>query len=72
MMKGRMVVLSPLGCTQHKNEASTWGLFFASFVVRTANHGLFQPSFFAMKIMYIRRSETCALQHSVWTGSCTS
>jgi len=71
-MKWRMVVLSPLGCTQHENEASAWGLFFASFGGRNLVHGLFKPSFFAMKIIYIIASETCAFQHSVLTGSCMS
>jgi hypothetical protein len=33
-----MVVLSPLGCTQHKNEASAGGLFFASFGGRSFVH----------------------------------
>jgi len=71
-MKWRMVVLSPLGCTQHKNEASAWGLFFASFAIRRADHSLFEPSFFAVKITYITEPETLGLQHSVLTGSCMS
>ena len=66
----RMVILSLEVCTEHKNEDRARGLFFASFAARTANHGLFEPSFFVMKIMYITHSKTCALQHSVWTGSC--
>jgi len=71
-MKWRMVISSPLGCTQHKNAASTWGLFLASFAILTANHGLFDPSFFAMKIIYITEPKTSGLQHSVLTGSCMS
>jgi len=71
-MKWRMVVLSPLGCTQHKNEASAWGLFFASFAIRRADHSLFKSSFFAMKIIYITEPKTCALHHSVLKGSCMS
>ena len=71
-MKWRKVVLSPLGCTQHKNEASAWGLFWASFAIRTADHSLFKSSFFAIKIIYIIASETCTFQHSVLTGSCMS
>jgi hypothetical protein len=67
-----MVVLSPLGCTQHKNEASAWGLFFASFGGISLVHGLFKPSFFAVKIIYITDPKTLGLQHSVLTGSCMS
>ena len=64
------IILSPLDCTKHKNDECACRLFFASFALRTANHGLFKPSFFLTKIMYMTHSETCALQHSVWTGSC--
>ena len=71
-MKWRMVVLSPLGCTQHRNEASAWGLFFASFGRRSLVHGLFEPSFFAVKITYITEPKTLGFQHSVLTGSCMS
>jgi len=67
-----MFVLSPLGCTQHKNEASTWGLFWAYFAILRAVHGLFKPSFFAIKIIYITEPKTLGLQHSVLTGSCMS
>jgi len=65
-----MVILLPLGCTQHKNDASAWGLFFASFAIRRADHSLFKPSFFDVKIIYITEPKTLGLQHSVLTGSC--
>jgi hypothetical protein len=71
-MKWRMVILSPLGCTQHKNEASIWGLFSASFGGISLVHGLFKPSFFAVKITYIMEPEMLGFQHSVLTGSCMS
>lgn len=64
--------LSPLGCTQHRNSGQHTFLFQASFVGKSLVYGLFKTSFFLMKIMYMRHSETCSLQHSVWTGSCVS
>jgi hypothetical protein len=67
-----MVVLSPLGCTQHKNEASAWGLFFASFGGISLVHSLFEFSFFAVKITYITEPKTLGFHHSVLTGSCMS
>jgi len=67
-----MFVLSPLGCTQHKNTGRTICLFFASFGGISLVHGLFKPSFFDVKITYITEPKTLGLQHSVLTGSCMS
>ena len=62
--------LSPLGCTEHKNEGRASRLFWAFFVGKSLVFGLFKPLFFAMKIIYLIESETFGLKYSVWTGSC--
>lgn len=64
------IVLSPLGCTEHKSEGHASRLFWASFVGKSLVYGLFKPLVFAMKIMHMTESETCGLKHLVWTGSC--
>ena len=67
-----MFVLSPLDCTQHKNMGRTICLFWAYFGERNFVYGLSKASFFAVKITYITEPKTCALHHSVLTGSCMS
>jgi len=64
--------LSPLECTEHRNEERASRLFWASFVGKSLVYGLFKPLFFAMKTMYITESETYGLKHLVWTGLCIS
>ena len=66
------IVLSPLGCTEHKSEGRTSRLFWASFDRKSLVYGLLKPLVFAMKTMHVTEPETCALKHSVWTGSCIS
>jgi len=67
-----MVVLSPLGCTQHKNMGRTICLFWAYFGERNFVYGLSKASFFAVKITYITGAKISAFHHSVLTGSCMS